>query len=43
VILLISLVLAWFYPLTRSKHAEVRRQLDTRRAVIVAGTPASMG
>jgi len=35
-ILLISLVVAWFYPLTRSKHAELRGRLDVRRRQMAA-------
>jgi len=36
VILLASLALAWFYPLTRSKHTELRHQLAARRAGVAA-------
>ena len=39
-ILLISLILAWFYPLTRSKHNAIRQQLAARRSTSHATLPA---
>ena len=30
---LISIVIAYFYPITRAHHAEIERQLAERRAV----------
>ena len=40
ILLLISLVLAWFYPLTRSKHMELQQKLAARRAVVASSTSA---
>jgi GPH family glycoside/pentoside/hexuronide:cation symporter len=32
VILILGLILTWFYPITREKHAEILAQLEARRA-----------
>ena len=39
VILLGSLAIAYFYPITRARHAEILRQLEERKANEVAATP----
>ncbi len=36
--LIVSLVLVWFYPITREKHAQIRSQLEARRE----GSPARL-
>ena len=34
IILLASILIAWAYPLTRQKHAEIQKELRQRRAAV---------